>query len=41
MRFYNTAGPVNCQDHDCLPSLQRTWHRHETSRQRCMTVWGI
>jgi len=23
MRFFNTAGPVNCQDHYCLPPLQR------------------
>jgi hypothetical protein len=23
MRFFNTAGPVNCQDHYCLPPLER------------------
>ncbi|MDZ7759662.1 MAG: ATP-binding protein [Desulfovermiculus sp.] len=23
MRFFNTAGPVNCQDHYCLPPVQR------------------
>ena len=23
MRFFNTAGPVRCQDHYCLPPLQR------------------
>ncbi|HOW04567.1 AAA-like domain-containing protein [Methanospirillum hungatei] len=23
MRFFNTAGPVNCQDHYCLPPLTR------------------
>ena len=23
MRFFNTAGPVNCQDHYCVPPLQR------------------
>jgi hypothetical protein len=23
MRFFNTAGPVNCQDHYCLPPLSR------------------
>lgn len=23
MRFFNTAGPVNPQDHYCLPSLNR------------------
>ena len=23
MRFFNTAGPVNCADHYCLPPLQR------------------
>ena len=23
MRFYNTAGPVRCQDHYCLPPLTR------------------
>jgi hypothetical protein len=23
MRFFNTAGPVNCEDHYCLPPLQR------------------
>ena len=23
MRFFNTAGPVNCQDHYCLPPLGR------------------
>ncbi len=23
MRFFNTAGPVNCTDHYCLPPLQR------------------
>ena len=23
MRFFNTAGPVNCQDHYCLPPLRR------------------
>ena len=23
MRFFNTAGPVNCADHYCLPPLER------------------
>jgi hypothetical protein len=23
LRFFNTAGPINCQDHYCLPSLSR------------------
>ncbi|MFZ1709432.1 MAG: AAA-like domain-containing protein [Anaerolineae bacterium] len=23
MRFFNTAGPVNCEDHYCLPPLER------------------
>ena len=23
MRFFNTEGPVNCQDHYCLPPLSR------------------
>lgn len=23
MRFFNTAGPVNCEYHYCLPPLQR------------------
>ena len=23
MRFFNTAGPVNCDDHYCLPPLRR------------------
>ena len=23
MRFFNTAGPVNCEDHYCLPPLSR------------------
>jgi hypothetical protein len=23
MRFFNTAGPVNCSDHYCLPPLER------------------
>ena len=23
MRFFNTAGPVNCRDHYCLPPLER------------------
>ncbi len=23
MRFFNTAGPVNCQDHYCPPPLER------------------
>jgi len=23
MRFFNTAGPVNCQDHYCLPPFSR------------------
>ena len=23
VRFFNTAGPVNCVDHYCLPPLQR------------------
>ena len=23
MRFFNTAGPVNCQDHYCIPPLTR------------------
>ena len=23
MRFFNTAGPVRCEDHYCLPPLQR------------------
>ncbi len=23
MRFFNTAGPVNCNDHYCLPPLER------------------
>ena len=23
MRFFNTAGPVNCTDHYCLPPLER------------------
>ncbi|QTA82034.1 Uncharacterized protein dnl_43970 [Desulfonema limicola] len=23
MKFFNTAGPVNCKDHYCLPPLKR------------------
>lgn len=23
MRYFNTAGPVNCADHYCLPPLER------------------
>ncbi|MCI5146754.1 MAG: ATP-binding protein, partial [Candidatus Electrothrix sp. AR3] len=23
MKFFNTAGPVNCDDHYCLPPLER------------------
>ncbi len=23
MRFFNTAGPVDCQDHYCLPPIER------------------
>ena len=23
MRFFNTAGPVNCQKHYCIPPLER------------------
>ncbi|MCP4106533.1 MAG: ATP-binding protein, partial [Desulfobacteraceae bacterium] len=23
MRFFNTAGPVNCDDHYCLPPIDR------------------
>ena len=23
MRFFNTAGPVRCEDHYCLPPLER------------------
>lgn len=23
MRFFNTAGPINCDDHYCLPPLER------------------
>jgi len=23
MRFFNTAGPVNCEDHYCLAPLER------------------
>lgn len=23
MRLFNTAGPVNCEEHYCLPSLGR------------------
>lgn len=23
MRFFNTAGPINCQDHYCISPLQR------------------
>ena len=23
MKFFNTAGPVNCEDHYCLPPLER------------------
>lgn len=26
MRFFNTAGPVNCEDHYCLPPLERWDH---------------
>ncbi len=26
MRFFNTAGPVNCDDHYCLPPLERLEH---------------
>lgn len=40
MRFFDTAGPVNCQDHDCLPPLQRIYRRDETYQQRRIIVWG-
>jgi len=28
MRFFNTAGPVRCEDHYCIPPLKR-WDMKE------------
>ncbi len=37
-RFFNTAGPVNCEDHYCLPPLQRS-HLEKLDWNRPGTLW--
>lgn len=52
MRLFNTAGPVNCQSHYCVPPLQRydrgpgqTWQdkffrRTVSYHNQPIEVWG-
>jgi hypothetical protein len=36
MRLFNTAGPVDCHRHYCLPSLERGGH--ETALSTALSV---
>ncbi len=35
MRFFNTAGPVRCEDHYCVPPLER----FDTNAEQSMGIW--